>query len=135
MKQEILAKIWTKYQNEGKSFDYFSNFVDAINEINLLTPTDSAQPGVETEVIASEQPKGDPVNGVVIEENKQLRELLWLRHGCKFTDLYGDDGEMQCHKCNIDFLRLPAIEIRDVWIKKNLEEHPELKQKLKELFS
>ena len=39
------------------------------------------------------------------KENKDLRELLWLRHGCSFFELYGDDGEMQCHSCGIDFKR------------------------------
>lgn len=39
----------------------------------------------------------------VESENRKLRELLWLRHGCK--GLYGDDGEIQCNKCMIDFKR------------------------------
>lgn len=39
------------------------------------------------------------------KENKKLRELLWLRHGCSFFQLYGDDGEMQCTNCMIDFKR------------------------------
>jgi hypothetical protein len=34
-----------------------------------------------------------------------LRRLLWLRHGCPCAALYGDDGEMQCHACVIDFRR------------------------------
>jgi hypothetical protein len=34
-----------------------------------------------------------------------LRKLLWLRHGCDLSALYGDDGELQCHICKIDFLR------------------------------
>ncbi len=42
---------------------------------------------------------------VMEKENKDLRELLWLRHGCSFPALYGDDGEMQCHHCMIDFKR------------------------------
>ena len=37
-------------------------------------------------------------------ENKELRKLLWLRHGCT-NNLYGDDGEMQCNRCMIDFKR------------------------------
>ena len=41
----------------------------------------------------------------LIEENKELRELLWLRHGCSFFQLYGDDGEMQCRNCMLDFKR------------------------------
>ncbi len=39
------------------------------------------------------------------KENKDLRELLWIRHGCSIFHLYGDDGEMQCHHCQIDFKR------------------------------
>jgi len=34
-----------------------------------------------------------------------LRKILWIRHGCSFGSLYGDDGEMQCNSCGIDFLR------------------------------
>ncbi len=40
---------------------------------------------------------------------KALRRMLWLRHGC--AGLYGDDGEMQCGKCLIDFRRDPVIQI------------------------
>ena len=40
-----------------------------------------------------------------IKDNVLLRQLLWLRHGCPSPALYGDDGEMQCSKCVIDFLR------------------------------
>ena len=36
-------------------------------------------------------------------EEWELRRLLWLHHGC--TGLYGDDGEMQCNACMIDFKR------------------------------
>ena len=43
------------------------------------------------------------------EENKALREMLWLRHGC--LALYGDDGEMQCGKCVIDFKRAEPQQI------------------------
>lgn len=33
-----------------------------------------------------------------------LRELLWLNHG-HTCGLYGDDGEMQCSECELDFKR------------------------------
>lgn len=36
-------------------------------------------------------------------ENLILRKLLWLNHGC--YALYGDDGEMQCGQCIMDFKR------------------------------
>ena len=47
-------------------------------------------------------------------ENRQLRQILWLRHGCEISALYGDDGEMQCSRCRLDFKRdsAEAIERR-----------------------
>jgi hypothetical protein len=48
-------------------------------------------------------------------EEQILRKLLWTRHGCNFNDLYGDDGEMQCSKCRIDFKRLPAKTIETMF--------------------
>jgi hypothetical protein len=44
-----------------------------------------------------------------------LRRLLWLRHGCKFAALYGDDGEMQCAECGVDFKRMTAEQIDAVF--------------------
>ena len=38
-------------------------------------------------------------------DNRVLRKLLWLNHGCPIHTLYGDDGEMQCSSCMIDFKR------------------------------
>ena len=46
-------------------------------------------------------------------EELMLRKLLWLNHGCNFTALYGDDGEMQCQKCMLDFKRDSAQKIKD----------------------
>jgi len=43
-----------------------------------------------------------------MNENMLLRKLLWLRHGCPPHGLYGDDGEMQCSACGIDFKRASA---------------------------
>lgn len=48
-------------------------------------------------------------------EESILRELLWIRHGCPMSALYGDDGEMQCAKCLLDFKRDSAQEIADRW--------------------
>lgn len=48
-------------------------------------------------------------------EDLLLRKLLWLRHGCEITVLYGDDGEMQCGKCGIDFKRDSAESIERKW--------------------
>lgn len=42
-----------------------------------------------------------------------LRRLLWLRHGCRPLDLYGDDGEMQCSRCGLDFKRMSPQQIEE----------------------
>jgi hypothetical protein len=44
-------------------------------------------------------------------ENMLLRQLLWLNHGCHAAALYGDDGEMQCSACLVDFKRDSADKI------------------------
>jgi hypothetical protein len=44
------------------------------------------------------------------EDEKALRRELWLSHG-HFNALYGDDGEMQCGECYIDYKRQPVAEI------------------------
>jgi hypothetical protein len=43
------------------------------------------------------------------EENRILRRLLWEYHGCE--NLYGDDGQLQCSQCMIDFKTDPATAI------------------------
>lgn len=43
------------------------------------------------------------------EGERTLRRLLWLNHG--HIGLYGDDGEMQCGQCGIDFVRFSVPEI------------------------
>ena len=50
-----------------------------------------------------------------------LRKLLWLRHGCSMHFLYGDDGEMQCSRCLLDFKRTPVVDIQKRFEKINLQ--------------
>lgn len=52
-----------------------------------------------------------PTTIALCDEIERMRRLLWLRHGCPVTALYGDDGEMQCNACIIDFKRLTADQI------------------------
>lgn len=59
-----------------------------------------------------------------MSEEQILRMLLWIRHGCPFHALYGDDGEMQCSACGIDFKRDSAKHIEERFIKIN---EPEIK--------
>jgi len=51
----------------------------------------------------------------LISENKTLRRLLWIRHGCPIHALYGDDGELQCHACMLDFKRDSAQRIDETF--------------------
>lgn len=57
---------------------------------------------------------------------RTLRRLLWLRHGC--DGLYGDDGEMQCARCSIDFRRDEPVSIEerfaDIGLRKLSEGRP-----------
>ncbi len=39
-----------------------------------------------------------------------LRQMLWMRHGDNHI-LYGDDGEMQCSTCMVDFKRSSVADI------------------------
>ena len=57
-----------------------------------------------------------------MSEEQLLRKLLWVRHGCPFPALYGDDGEMQCHNCGIDFKRMAAKDIERRFIEINMPE-------------
>jgi len=61
-------------------------------------------------------------------ENELLRKLLWVRHGCPFHCLYGDDGEMQCSCCGIDFKRASAEYIERRFIEIN---EPKMAQALR----
>lgn len=39
------------------------------------------------------------------EDNMQLRGFFFVNHGCTYSALYFDDGEMQCGICRLDFRR------------------------------
>lgn len=56
-----------------------------------------------------------------LESEYILRELIWLRHGCGAVGLYGDDGEMHCNLCGIDFKRDPAHKIKARLLELGLE--------------
>ena len=56
---------------------------------------------------------GFPVRVIKLARDiRKLRELLWLNHDRTRTHvMYGDDGEMDCNTCMIDFRRDPVDEI------------------------
>jgi hypothetical protein len=49
----------------------------------------------------------------------KFRRLLFLRHGCSGPSLYGDDGELQCSTCGIDFRRDSPDQIEARWRQNN----------------
>ncbi len=59
-----------------------------------------------------------------------LRKLLWIRHGCTIG-LYGDDGELQCNECHIDFLRDSPVDIEWRFIQIN---QPKIYKALQEVI-
>lgn len=65
-------------------------------------------------------------------ENKILRKLLWMRHGCPFSALYGDDGEMQCGNCRIDFKNQPAKIIEETFRRMGEEKYMQQIKEAKE---
>lgn len=68
------------------------------------------------------------------KENKTLRSLLWLRHGCESSAKYGDDGEMQCNQCGIDFKRMLASDISKVFYGMNKREIEKMKKVAIDVF-
>lgn len=44
-------------------------------------------------------------------DDLEIRRLLWWHHGCPQSSLYGDDGEMQCLECLLDFRRAAPADI------------------------
>ena len=58
-----------------------------------------------------------------------LRKLLWLRHGCPSHVLYGDDGELQCSACMIDFLRDSAEQIEKRFFEIGMKEYMKSQKK------
>jgi hypothetical protein len=69
----------------------------------------------------------DPQSDVAsqdVEDDLALRRLLWLAHGCQ--GLYGDDGELQCGACMVDFKRDSVAEIERVLRERGLRKLAEV---------
>jgi len=73
-------------------------------DLLLIQPT-AANETVKVSILL-DSPKPD-------QSNLILRKLVWLSHECYYPFLYGDDGEMQCNHCMIDFKRDSAESIED----------------------
>lgn len=71
--------------------------------------------GLDDMVVRDFEPR-ESCEPSVSNESLELRKMLWLRHGCAISRLYGDDGEMQCNNFRahkpIDFKRDSPMEIK-----------------------
>lgn len=56
-------------------------------------------------------PAAPPAEPLSPREEHLLRAEWWLNHGCDVPALYGDDGEMACNACGLDFKRMPLAEL------------------------
>lgn len=72
--------------------------------------------GVVDQCRQCDMPPDHPVHQVddgpeaaLLRDLHTMRVLLWSTHPC--TGKYGDDGELQCSECRIDFLRAPIVEL------------------------
>lgn len=54
---------------------------------------------------------------------EQMRQLLWTSHcgSTHISNLYGDDGEMQCARCGLDFKRQPLEELQKRCYEENMK--------------
>ena len=58
------------------------------------------------------------------DPEKWLRLEWWANHGCSMAVLYGDDGELQCSRCLVDFKRHPIAELREFVRQRRLQQLP-----------
>ena len=68
----------------------------------------------------------------LVGEVERLQKLLWLRHDPEhFAGLYGDDGEMQCGACGLDFRRMDAKQLAANWQEMGLRKLAQVQVDLK----
>lgn len=54
----------------------------------------------------------------VAEVERKYRQQLWSSHG--HAGIYGDDGEMQCSECGVDYKRDPLATVEAAFMQANL---------------
>lgn len=104
----LLAADIEKYR---QLLNYFASGINLMpwGKIKAYLPTEVARTLTELNyqvdaILSTPNPGAEILNELKLSDQK-WRQLLWLRHGCDLTSLYGDDGEMQCNHCVIDFKR------------------------------
>lgn len=58
----------------------------------------------------------------LVEENRRLRRLLALAHDSSTHRTYGDDGELFCGACRVDFVRDPVRVIEEKLVARAMSE-------------
>lgn len=92
---EGLGAKWRSRANKGR--ELFSQGVT--NEPTAIFVLDACAD--ELSALLAKHAEGHPS-----EAELMLRREVWLLHG--HQGLYGDDGEMQCAECNLDYKRAPV---------------------------
>jgi len=72
----------------------------------LINTSKEIAPRLKAALASTSATATEYLNRVKAEAEAPWRRMLWLRHGC--IGLYGDDGEMQCGACLLDFKRMNA---------------------------
>lgn len=88
-------------QETIKEHPLTKKFKSFIFNLDTLSVVDGSEDGIADEMI--------------------LRKLLWLNHKCDINALYGDDGELSCGNCLIDFKRMSAKAIENRLIQNAIE--------------
>lgn len=70
----------------------------AVAEQNAAFKSQVAALTTENARLRADKERSDTLDGF-------LRKQSWVNHGCQLPALYGDDGEMYCNACMIDFRR------------------------------
>ena len=91
-------------EDMAKSFGVEVGQGDTLHLVNLASALRSAWAEIDR-IKGDRREYAEKVCELREEENFKLREFLWLNHGHSIVELYGDDGEMQCSKCGLDYKR------------------------------
>ena len=64
----------------------------------------------------------EKINYELTDNERTLRYMLWMAHGTLENHyLYGDDGELNCNSCGIDFKRHTVKSIHDALSDQNMQ--------------
>lgn len=98
------AEHWAERAEHEGEVDVARRFTEDVATLKGLMPSRCPVFLTEEDMAGlPEWPSAPASSETTSEEAKQLRRLLFLSHPC--SGKYGDDGELQCASCRIDFKR------------------------------